>query len=117
MKTEIEISVYKISGRILNTRESALRLFELIKTNSNKKVILNFSMVEFMSRSFADQFYKEKKQNQNCLTIVISNASDDIIRVINTVEKTQIKTDRGFIKLPVFYFTKYKMLSEYLYSI
>lgn len=120
MKNKLEIKIYDKIGRILNTRESALTLIDLITASSHKIIILDFSKVEFMSRSFADQFYiyiEERRQVQDDISIRILNAKNDIIKLLNAVGRTQNKINREYVKLPIFHFTKSNLLSEYLNSI
>ncbi len=120
MKNTLEIKVADKIGRILNTRESALKLTDLITSSSYKIVVLDFSNVEFMSRSFADQFYvyyEERRHVQDDITIRILNVNEDIINILSTVRKTQYKVARNYIKLPTYHLTKSNLLSKYLNSI
>ena len=57
------ISVFKSIGPSVHTRESSKILMKLIEQNQNDSIQLDFSQVEYISRSFADQFYADK---MNC---------------------------------------------------
>ncbi len=119
MKKAIEIRVIQHLSELLNTREGATLLFASLKKQRGDRVEFDFSQVEFMSRSFADQFHKEWKKLQQTrgLALVISNANEEIIRVLKTVEKTQNKSKREFVRLPVFKYSDSDRLSDYLLSV
>lgn len=57
-----KISVKKICGPNLATRESAIFLFSQSKEKARKKLFFTFKDVEIVSRSFADQFLAEKEK-------------------------------------------------------
>ena len=119
MKAVLHISVYEEMSNLLNTREAVTHLSDLIRTNPCKVIELDFTNVEFMSRSFADQFFKEKIQLQSefNLTIEIINANEEIIKILRAVSNTQNKKEREFISIPVYKFSNPKLLSEYLFAI
>lgn len=119
MKKTLQIKVIEHLSELLNTREAATMLLDFVKKQKADRVEFDFSDVEFMSRSFADQFHKERYmiQQSNGLMIVISNANEEIVNVLKTVERTQNKTKREFIKLPVFKYSNTDMLSDYLLSV
>ena len=119
MKNSIQINVIKELNSILNTREAATYLLNIIREEDVKFVVFDFSGIEFMSRSFADQFHKESNdiQKKNYLAIQITNANEEIINILQTVARTQNKKERNFIKLPVYNYSDPEMLSDYLLSV
>lgn len=119
MKRTLQIMVVKQLSELLNSREAATMLLNYVRDQKADRVEFDFSDVEFMSRSFADQFHKERYelQKSNGLIIEISNANEEIINILNTVERTQNKVKREFIKLPVFKYSDTDMLSDYLLSV
>jgi hypothetical protein len=80
-------------------------------------VEFDFSNVEFISRSFADQFHKEKTKLANSKSISILNASEEVLRMLSTVANTQNAIYREYKKLPVFKFSDTSLLSDYLLSV
>lgn len=119
MKKALHIKVIQNLSELLNSREAATMLLDLVIEQQVDRVELDFSEIEFMSRSFADQFHKERYalQSNNGLIIEISNANEEIINMLNTVARTQNKTKREFFKLPVFKYSDTDMLSDYLLSV
>lgn len=119
MKAVIQIPVLEEVGKFLNTREASSLLFNIISKNKGAEIEFDFTGVEFMSRSFADQFHKEKLQFQEKenLVLYIINANEEIIKILQAVANTQNKKDRKFVSLPVFRFSDEKLLSDYLLSI
>ena len=118
MEKKLHINIYKRIGETLNSREAAILLFEFVKENQVKNVVFDFSDVIFMSRSFADQFHKErmKIKNQNGLMIQLKDASETIRKMLLTVEATQNKRNRFYSELPVFKFSE-KNLENYLLAL
>ncbi|MEX0811236.1 MAG: hypothetical protein WD048_03400 [Chitinophagales bacterium] len=119
MEKEIKIKVKDVLSVMLNSREAAIMIFDEIKQKNLSTVEFDFTDVEFMSRSFADQFYKEsnKVENNTAVQIVVSNATEAVRNVLQTVAKTQNKTNRSYNKLPVFKFSNASSLKDYLLSV
>src|SRR5690606_22038306 len=100
------------------SREAVDLLFAELKY-SHTELELDFSNVEFMSRSYADQFHKAKLEYEknNEVVIHIVNANEKVIHMLQVVAKTQNPNERTFEKIPVFRFSKRQMLTDYLLSI
>lgn len=113
-----KIIVSEKEKNFLITREAVDSLFSELK-HSNTELEFDFSYVEFMSRSYADQFYKMKfaYEKNNKVKIHIINANEEVINILQVVAKTQNLSERNFEKIPVFRFSKPQMLSDYLLSI
>lgn len=118
MKTVNQMVIFDKLGSLLNTREAAINLMEIIAKAESKTVELDFSNVEFMSRSFADQFYKERNsfQEKTNSIININNANEEIIKILQVVSKTQDKKEREYISIPVYKFSDKNLLKNYLLS-
>ncbi|WP_257667303.1 STAS-like domain-containing protein [Parapedobacter tibetensis] len=55
-----ELKLINLLPATLDSREAATRLANMVKEyTGDKQIELDFSGIEFMSHSFADQFYKE----------------------------------------------------------
>ncbi|MDT8412561.1 MAG: hypothetical protein RQ875_08885 [Vicingaceae bacterium] len=120
MKALLQIQVVEEVSRLLNTREAATELMNAVRESKCKHIEFDFSNVEFMSRSFADQFYKEKiifMKNDNDIIIDITNANEEVVNMLRTVANTQNKVKRDYLTLPVFKFSDSEMLSNYLMTV
>lgn len=112
-----KIDLKALFGTSLNTREGAIDLSNLISALNVPLVELDFKEVEFMSRSFADQFYKEKlKLQENHISVYVKNANQEIESILNTVSNTQNKKDRTFNEIQVIRFKSVNEMSNFLLS-
>ena len=118
-----EITISKVLTPTLDVREAATTLFEYIKSsNSNiSSIELDFSDIEFMSRSFADQFHKEKMKYslENHCVISIKNADFQILEILNAVSKTQINREKNFpdTSINIFSFSDIDQMKDYLFAL
>lgn len=118
------IKIASSFGNILNTRDEAIELKNqslhiLSASPSNTKIIVDFLGVDFMSRSFADQFYKENRtliENFSC-EIILTNLDEQITEVMSAVSRTQNKTNRSFAESPIYSFTDREKLDNYLQAL
>lgn len=116
------ISVVELIGKTLNTREAASELIKTIKLTpcSVCNIFeLDFAGVEFMSRSFADQFHKEKSklvESGEC-EIALLNTTKEIVDMFTAVAKTQHEIDRRVPQVHIIRFKDSSSLSEYLLSL
>ncbi|PIQ15976.1 MAG: hypothetical protein COW67_05475 [Flavobacteriales bacterium CG18_big_fil_WC_8_21_14_2_50_32_9] len=119
MKALLQIQVVEEVSRLLNTREAATELMNAVRESKCKHIEFDFSNVEFMSRSFADQFHKERIRLQDELKafVEISNANEQVINILRTVASTQNKSKRDYKILPIFKFSNNDLLEEYLLSV
>jgi hypothetical protein len=119
MKALLQIQVVEEVSRLLNTREAATELMNAVRDSKCKHIEFDFSNVEFMSRSFADQFHKEKINliSDSEVLIEISNANEEVVNMLRTVANTQKKVKRDYFKLPVFKFSDTELLSNYLMTV
>jgi anti-anti-sigma regulatory factor len=114
-----KITVVDNFSSTLNTREAATELVNLVSDFNSTEIELDFSGVEFISRSFADQFHKDLEQlrSKKKNDIQILNASEPVIRMMQAVANTQHKTEREYVSLPALRFTDRKLLRDYLLSL
>lgn len=84
-----------------------------------QQVELDFLGVQYISRSFADQFHTGKMELAvvSQKTIVVVNASESVVNMLQTVAKTQNKTYRTESSLPVLKYTDWQQLENFLLSI
>ena len=111
-----KISVFESLGNQLSSREQADLLYKAIKQYA-EKVILDFREVDFMSRSFADQFYKEFLRLNKEMLITVVNSNQSISDTINAVSRTQYGAKRDRISFKMQSFVDKDKLKRYLESI
>lgn len=118
------IEIVQVLGKSLDSRDQAQKLFNTIKRIELGKsiIVLNFDKVEFMSRSFADQFYQEKIQlESNSKNILrIEAANEQILEILKAVSQTQYNQNnrRTIIKqINVYAFPEMNKLKDYLSGI
>lgn len=110
-----KISVSEALGTTLSTREQATRLFSQIGDCSNR-VIVDFSKVSYISRSFADQFYKDFLRLNKVMMIQTVNGNQVVCDMLNAVVKTQKKrSDPRTYRIQAF--SSKEDLKKYLLSI
>ena len=85
-------------NKTLDTRDQAIRLFESLKDYCPNcgDLTLDFKDVDFMSRSFADQFHKEK-MNWHAkinIKILVENENHQVNQILKSVSRTQKPVER-----------------------
>ena len=119
MNCTATISVSESIGTMVHTREASSILMKLIEKEPCNYIELDFSNVAYISRSFADQFYIDKL---NCSlqlekNLVISNANDQVMHMLQAVERTQHKKMNTVINIPVYKYSSQSQLEDFLLSI
>lgn len=118
MNYQTTIPVLKLLGAIVHTREASHILLQVVENNPCDKVDIDFSGVEFISRSFADQFHTDtlalaERTNKS---IIITNANEPVINMLQAVAKTQDKARRHYSKIPVYKYSSRSSLERFLIS-
>ncbi|WP_295601116.1 hypothetical protein [uncultured Methanobrevibacter sp.] len=80
--SEIEVNLKNEIGSDLGSRQKIEKLFKNINTNASK-VIMNFEGVEFMGRSFAQEYLNQKHIANYEITEI--NLSEDIKKMFNII--------------------------------
>jgi hypothetical protein len=111
-----KIIVSNLIGTTLSSREQADSLFNHIRKCS-EKIIVDFSDINFISRSFADQFYKEFLELNKIMMIVTVNGDQVVSDILNAVSQTQITKHRALLPIKTQSFTDKEKLKKYLVSI
>ena len=103
----------------LVTREYATLLIEKLTDTPCGVIELDFSGISFISRSFADQFHKEKMHLLEIgkKEIAVINAEPDVWEMLKTVGKTQTSNNRVFEPYPHLQFQSRRFLKKYLFSV
>ena len=119
MRSPVSISVFdffKLSA--LHTREQAQKLFTAVidLMESPEPVWVDFSDIEFISRSFADELVHLKVNSNDRSLINFCCASSNVNNMLETVERTQ--TNKSFEKkLPVHQFDSLESMRRFLSTI
>ncbi len=85
-KTKI-IRPDKIIAKDLTLRESADKLFQVLNSSKENKIIIDFSKIEFISRSFADEYLNEKQKTTKSITE--KNLKINVKKMISIVEASR----------------------------
>jgi len=113
-----QIKVFEVLGSTLNTREATNELFKNVDFNTTSCIQLDFDKVEFMSRSFADEFYKRRAfiESNNEITISLVNMTDDVSKMLKAVTYTNQNSTPRSGKFNHIKFSSQEELSKYLLS-
>jgi len=58
------VFIRKELSKDLALRDNAIRFFDKINTEDSKKIVIDFSNVDTITLSFADEYLKRKKQSK-----------------------------------------------------
>ncbi|MGZ3836934.1 MAG: hypothetical protein ACXVMS_06955 [Flavisolibacter sp.] len=118
MNCHSTISVLDLLGTTVHTREASVILLKVVENDPCDQLDLDFAGVAFISRSFADQFHADKinlaqKSNKS---IIVTNANESIINMLQAVSRTQHKTGRHLPSVPVYKYSDRNVLERFLLS-
>lgn len=119
MNCRTTIRVSDLLGVTIHTREASNELLKAVSEDCCKQVDLDFSDVEYISRSFADQFHADKiklavEQQKN---IIVTNANEEVIKMLQAVARTQNKTYKEYSDIPVYKYSNWTQLENFLLSV
>lgn len=119
MNCTTTISVFDLIGASVHTRESSKILMNLIEKDPCDFIEVDFSQVHYISRSFADQFYFDKMKCAIELkkNVIVSNANESVVHMLNAVAKTQNKKPNTFLNIPIYKYSSQNQLENFLLSI
>ncbi len=91
----------------------------MVAADAGQKIELDFAEVDYISRSFADEFHANKIQlaTDTQKTIIVTNANDEVMNILQAVAKTQNKTYRAAGSLRVYKYSSWSQLEKFLLSI
>jgi hypothetical protein len=102
----------------LNTRDEADLLFQQLLISTAQEYILDFSSIQFISRSFADQFIKQLNHFEYKSRVKLLNSNLQIVNILASVRKTQKpKKIEHLITRQVYSFESIPMVYQYLQDI
>lgn len=84
------IDITSVIAVDLRSRSTVHDLLQLIQNSGEKKVVLDFSKVEFATRSFVDEFYNVFiKQPVKGVDVEFANMPTDLKEMLEVVKQTQ----------------------------
>ena len=103
----------------LVTREAATAIMQSVKEHPCDVVNLDFAGIDFISRSFADQFHKEKMLlwENGEKEIIVLNAHNDVFQMFNAVANTQTSDNSAYKSFSRLNFESMRSLKEYLQGV
>lgn len=118
MELIVTIKLSEAIGNQLVSREQADELFLLISKLKSNTIVLDFSEIEFVSRSFADQLFKQKEdffENSSCV-FVFEHISSSIEKMLNTVKtsRSNSQSRRKFKEPDTYKFDEYANLISFI---
>ena len=120
MTTITEIKLSDFFGRSLDTREAVAFLMDKIEKESDQaeasEIVLDFSGIEFMSRSFADELHKQINRESSRLSFIFENLSFDLKNLLKIVEKTQTSRKKVHMHSSVYVINDLTKLKDYTFS-
>lgn len=89
------IDITEILSQDLKSRMRAKDLKEYVDNIQENEVKLDFQKVNFATRSFIDEFYNLFLKDPSSLSysLEIENVPEDIMVMLETVSKTQVRTN------------------------
>ena len=119
MNCQTTIQISELLGKTIHTRDASNYLLQVVAATGYQQIELDFSGVDYISRSFADQFHanKIKLAIEQQKSTIVTNANTEVVNMFQAVTKTQNKTDRATASLPVYKFTTWNQLENFLLSI
>ncbi|MDQ6842848.1 MAG: STAS-like domain-containing protein [Bacteroidota bacterium] len=104
-------------GSSIQTREASSVLMNYVKNNSRDNIEFDFTSVGYISRSFADQFFdRNKYANELKKNMVVSNASDNVIKMLQAIAKSQDSLNTKPHDIAVYKYSSYIQLENFLLS-
>jgi anti-anti-sigma regulatory factor len=76
-------------GKNVVTRNSITAFFLLVEKSTDKRMIIDFKNVNFISRSAADEYVKRKETSKKKISEI--NLSQDVKSMLDIVTKDRIK--------------------------
>lgn len=110
-----------VASTELHAREEADLCFDAVLIPpSAQKVVFDFTDVTYISRSFADQFHKNKVKliEERSVVVDILNADIAVIKMLHAVSNSQhIKHRQVETMLPIYSFSNSDQLLQYLKTV
>ena len=106
------VKIASIFPASISSRQSIALLQNAVSLSKNVKYVFDFNGIEFISRSFADEFLKFATNETS--EFEIKNANSTIIEMINAVKKTQEPIERHFNTIPILSYKRGAALNRLL---
>ncbi|MCE5295847.1 MAG: hypothetical protein LLG16_01935 [Euryarchaeota archaeon] len=80
----MEFDIKDCLSEDLATRNRASQFFEMLESSDSRSIVVNFTQVQSISRSFADEYLKRKKASH--LTIHERNVPNNVQKMFEIVK-------------------------------
>lgn len=119
MNCHTTIQVFELLGATIHTREASNELLRVVQNDPCAQIDLDFSQVAYISRSFADQFHADKVKlaQEQQKSIMVTNANEEVVQMLQAVAKTQNKEHRDLNHAPVYRYSQWNQLENFLLSV
>ena len=85
-----EISIRDAVSEYLGFRYSAKQFFNYVNSLPESHIIIDFKDVLFMSRSFAHEYLKRKRDSEKRITEI--NVPENVVKMFSVVERSRNKS-------------------------
>ena len=82
---EKRVSFFEVFGNNIITRNSIFDFFTELEDIKEKKIVLDFKDITFISRSCADEYLKQKKISSK--VVVEENMSEDVCNMFDLIDR------------------------------
>ncbi|RJS92436.1 hypothetical protein CW705_02820 [Candidatus Bathyarchaeota archaeon] len=89
MHTWREIKISKVLSKDLALRQNAAALFDYLESLPEDKIVIDFSDVRTITRSFAQEYESRKAKSQK--TIIESNVPINVKRMFDVIKRASEK--------------------------
>ncbi|MEN5055729.1 STAS-like domain-containing protein [Sphingobacterium kitahiroshimense] len=120
MTTAADIRLKDLFNESLDTRESVHFLINYIENELGKEdcydITLDFTGIDFMSRSFADELHKQINLENFHKSFTFANMPLSMKELLRVVEKTQTTRTKRELKSSVLVVNDIFMIKDYTFS-
>lgn len=119
MTTVADIRLKDLFNKSLDTRESVNFLMNHIEKELDKEdydIVLDFTGIEFMSRSFADELHKQINSDTFKRSFTFENIPVSMIELLKIIEKAQTSRKKRELKSSVFVVKDISIIKDYTFS-
>ena len=106
------INIENFLPETVTSRKAIEALSNSSSISKNTSYVFDFSNIDFISRSFADELLHFIKKNNISVTFV--NTNSNVEQIIKAVQKNRSKRNNLFHKIAVTTFTEKEELSNFL---
>lgn len=112
----IKLAAYFDSS--INTRDAVRAVFAESIPSNTKNLVIDFSDIEFISRSPGDEILKQRKKLINAdISVTFKDVPAQVAKVLDVIGKKVDNAGQSVANIPVYSFSKTSELEAFLESI